>query len=115
MLVINASHSTSLSALDKGLLGNFYHTVRFAVHYFCIVKMIENNVLRVYKKNFAGGALKYCLQTQLYLQLVGLVVVAVEYIINDYSTCRALGILRSVLGVASDVTHWSTLCVMDIC
>jgi len=58
--------------------GNSYHIVRFAVHYFCVVKMIENNVLRVYKKNFASGALKYCLQTQLYLELVRLLVVAVQ-------------------------------------
>ena len=77
--------------------------------------MIENNVLGVYKKNFASGVLKYCLQTQLYLELVRLLVVAVEYIISDYSTCRALGILRAVLGVASDVTYCSTVCVMDIC
>jgi len=96
-------------------IGNSYHIVRFGVNYFCVVKMIENNVLRVYKKNFAGGALKYCLQTQLYLKLVGLVIVAVEYIISDYSTCRAFGILTPVLGVASDVTHCSTVCVMDMC
>jgi len=68
-------------------MGNSYHVVRFGVHYFCVVKMIENNVLGVYKKNFAGGALKYCLQTQLYLELVRLLVVAVECIITDYSTC----------------------------
>jgi len=79
--------------------------------------MIENNVLGVYKKNFAGAALKYCRQTQLYLELVRLLIVAVEYIISDsdYSTCRALEILRAVLGVASDVTHCSTVCVMNIC
>jgi len=75
---------------------------------------MENNVLGIYKKNFAGGALKYCLQTQLYLELVRLLVVAVEYIISDYSTCRALQILRAVVGVANDVTHCSTVCVMDI-
>ena len=38
--------------------GNSYHIVRSGIHYFCVVKMIENNVLGVYKKNFCRWSAK---------------------------------------------------------